>query len=202
MVWGSKIVEPCFEAKPDWWVDVELAKRLGIDPAIVAPADQETDAAMLVAEAQVMLPDGSGWEPLAQVSAEDIEKYGLTCEPHDGRVPLEELHAKGGYQVPRSEGDALEWCALADFKADPEGCPVDTATGKLEVFSRALVERMDNYGTTPIDPIPTVHAGRAGLRGEPSATARPSRARARTPSRCSASTWRARPTRPCPTSRA
>ena len=154
VVWGSKIVEPCFEAKPDWWVDVELAKRLGIDPAIVAPADQETDAAMLVAEAQVMLPDGSGWEPLAQVSAEDIEKYGLTCEPHDGRVPLEELHANGGYQVPRSEGDALEWCALADFKADPEGCPVDTATGKLEIFSRALVERMDNYGTTPIDPIP------------------------------------------------
>ncbi len=153
-IWGSKIVEPYYESKPDWWVDVELGKRMGVSMDVIAPCDYETDQAMMFAEATVMREDGSDYEMLAEVTEEDVAEFGLTCEPHAGRVPLRELKESGGYQVPRYAGDPFKWTAYADFSHDPETNPVDTATGKLEIFSRALADRMDNFNTTPIDPLP------------------------------------------------
>lgn len=153
LIYASKVIEPYFEAKSDWWMYLELADRLGIDTEILAPEDPEIDTHMMIAEAQVICEDGETLENLAAVTAEDIEELGLPMEPQEGRVPLKEIAAQGGYQVERSANDNFGYVALSAFREDPVANPLDTASGKLEIFSRTLVDRYANYRTTDIAPI-------------------------------------------------
>jgi anaerobic dimethyl sulfoxide reductase subunit A len=154
IVVAAKIIEPLFEAKTDWYLEQELAKRLGIDEKLVASEYQDWDYAMKVVHATLAEKDGSKTN-LASITAEDITDLGLppVVEPQEGKVPIKELYATGGYQVERSEGDGYDFTALASFYADPAANPVPTRTGKFEIFSRQLVERAANYNTTHLDPI-------------------------------------------------
>ena len=44
---------------------------------------------------------------------------------------------------------------MEEFIADPVANPLNTATGKLEIFSRAVVDNFDVFHTTPKNPIAT-----------------------------------------------
>jgi anaerobic dimethyl sulfoxide reductase subunit A len=149
---ANKVIEPYFESKPDWWIDKELARRLGIDESLVVPPDPTIDYAMMVAKGTVVDKEGKK-QNLAAVTAEDIADLKLTVEPQDGLVPIKELFASGGYQVERFEGDGFDYTVYADFYKDPEANPAPTATGKFEIFSRALADRAANFRTTVLEPI-------------------------------------------------
>lgn len=153
LIYAQKVVEPCFEAKPDWWIDRELCKRLDMDSSVLMPETPESNAATRIATAQVMKEDGSETENLAQVSEEDIKEFNLLCEPHDGRVPFKDIVAYGGYQVERHPDDPFVESALSKFRKDPEANPLKTESGKLEIFSRSLEERMSVYHTTYVGPL-------------------------------------------------
>jgi anaerobic dimethyl sulfoxide reductase subunit A len=77
----------------------------------------------------------------------------LPVEPQEGVVPIKDLYKQGIYQVERSAGDGFQYTALADYYADPVANPLKTATGKHEIFSRALVNHQNNFNTTKLDPI-------------------------------------------------
>jgi anaerobic dimethyl sulfoxide reductase subunit A len=155
LIYMNKIVEPMFEAKHDRWVAEELAKRLGVDATTIWPISEKQMLFNEVAGAEVITPDGSGFEPLVTITADDIAEWGVEGEPQQGRIGLKEFQEQGIYQVKVAPGDQFSYIALKEFREDPEGHPQDTASGKLEIHSQAYADYIDKIGFTKISPIPT-----------------------------------------------
>jgi anaerobic dimethyl sulfoxide reductase subunit A len=154
IIFGQKVIEPLYEAMPDWWMHKELCKRLDMDYAVLGPDNPEQNAPTQIAETKVMKTDGSEMEYLAAVTEADIEKWGILAEPHEGRIPFEEIAKTGSYQIERSEGDPYLFYGYKDYVDDPVANPVKTRSGKLEIFSRNLEEIIKTYNTTYVDPLP------------------------------------------------
>ncbi len=146
MFWDSQVVEPIFEAKDDSWMEVELAKRLGIDPLVIEPIPLKQQIFNQIAGATVVTEDGVTYEPLATITAADLETLGVDGAPQTGRIPILELKQQGVYQVPRAPGDNFGYIAYQAFREDPEANPLPTVSGKLHIHSQALVDDIAAYG--------------------------------------------------------
>jgi anaerobic dimethyl sulfoxide reductase subunit A len=153
VIWYNKVTEPLFEARDCQWIEMELAKRLGLNPADIYPFDRKQQVFNQIIGATVVLPDNSGTEPLVTITAEDIAALGVQGEPQTGRITLAELMEKGVYQVPRSPGDAFTFISGKGFRNDPEANPLKTATGKFEIHCQPLADQIAAYGFTKIAPI-------------------------------------------------
>lgn len=154
LIWARQVSQPLFEARDDEWIAVELGKRLGVDPAQVAPLSPQQQVYNRLAGAWVLKEDGSEKEPLLTISAEEIAALGAVGEPQQGRIPLAELREKGIYSVPRAPGDKLGYIAHAAFRADPTANPLPTPSGKLEIYCTDIVDFVKNSGFSEIAPIP------------------------------------------------
>jgi anaerobic dimethyl sulfoxide reductase subunit A len=155
---SSQVTDPLYEARPENWMDRELAKRLGLDPDIVDPVPSKQQAFNQIAGASVMADDGSGYEPLVTITAADIDELGVEGEPQTGRISYKELVSKGVYQVPRSPGDNFGFISNKEFREDPEANPLGTASGKLEIHCQPLSDKIAAYGfTKDLPPIPQYH---------------------------------------------
>lgn len=152
-VFAQKVVDPPGEAKEDLWIEKELAKRWGIDPKIVQPLSTKQMAFNELLGAEVILPDGSGYEYLVSVTEDDLIQLGVEGKAHSGRIPIKEFLKTGVYQVPRSEKDPFGFVAYEDFRQNPEENPVDTPSGKFEIYCSALPQKFKNFGLTEIAPI-------------------------------------------------
>jgi len=105
-----KLVEPPGEAKSDYRICTELAERLGIGEAYSEGRDERAWVAWLLDELRhTRFPD---IPTLDEFLASNLGAY---------RVPVEQ--------------PAI---ALAEFRADPAAHPLDTETGKIEIFSPKL----------------------------------------------------------------
>ncbi len=107
-----KLVEPPGEAKSDYRICAELAERLGFGEAYTEGRDER------------------GWVEWC------LEKYRETRFPE---LPcLEELLETnvGVYAKPVTQPAV----GLADFYADPEQYPLETPSGKIEIFSKELYD--------------------------------------------------------------
>jgi anaerobic dimethyl sulfoxide reductase subunit A len=155
LIWARKVVDPLFEAKDDDWINAELGARLGFDPEILSPLTPEQIAFNQLAGCWVLKSDGVTRETLVTITADDIAEMGVEGEPQTGRITVAEFMEKGIYAVPRSEGDKFTYIAHQAFREDPENNPLKSATGKLEIYSQALVDDIKNRGFTEIRPIPT-----------------------------------------------
>lgn len=149
----TKVVDPLYEAKDDSWMEIEIAKKLGIDPNEFAPLSDEQKLFNQIAGAQVITEDGSGYEPLVTITEQDIKDFGVEGTPQKGRITYKELKEKGVYQVPRSPGDAYDNIDYQDFIEDPEKNPLDTVSGKFQIHSQELADTIKAYGWNEIDPI-------------------------------------------------
>lgn len=149
-----QIIEAQFEAKDDAWIVTEVAKKLGVDPMEVFPVSKEQQIYNQLAGAKVMKEDGSGYEPLLTITAEDIKQLGATGEPQTGRITYQEFKEKGIYQIPRYDGDKLEFTSFEDFLADPVANKLDTPSGKFEIYCKSLADEIEKVGFTTKSPIP------------------------------------------------
>ena len=107
-----KLVEPPYETKSDYRICAELANRLGIGEQYTQGRDERAWTAWI------------------------IEQYRQTRFPN---IPsLDEFEASniGVYARP-VEQPAI---AFADFRADPQGHPLQTPSGKIEIFSKKLYD--------------------------------------------------------------
>lgn len=154
LIWAQHVIDPLFEAKSDMWIAVELAKRLGLNAEEVCPISEEQQLFNRLAGAQVLKEDGKTWEKLLTITAEDIAEMGVEGEPQTGRITLAEFREKGIYQVPRRPGDNYEYVHLAEFRQDPEKHPLNTTSGKLEIYCQAIADHVRNCGWSEISPIP------------------------------------------------
>jgi anaerobic dimethyl sulfoxide reductase subunit A len=99
-----------------------------------------------------------GYEPLVTITAQDVAalaEEGITVKPQQGKVPLSEFKTTGIYQVMRQPGDNFGFIAYKEFREDPVKNKLTTATGKLEIYSQALVDKIKAFGWTEVRPIPT-----------------------------------------------
>ncbi|MBT7074796.1 MAG: molybdopterin-dependent oxidoreductase [Anaerolineae bacterium] len=154
-IWAQNIVDPLYEAKDDEWIAVELAKRLGLDPAIVTQQTPEQKVFNQLKGSYVVKSDGVTKENLLTITADDIAEMGVEGEPQEGRISIKEFRETGVYTVARKEGDKYEYIAHKAFRADPEANPLNTPSGKLEIHCQSIVDFVKNSGFNEIDPIPT-----------------------------------------------
>ena len=154
LIWTSQIIEPMWECVDDDWIDEEVGKRLGLDPAEINPLPLKQQIFNRIAGATVMKEDGSGYETLATITAADLQALGVEGEPQEGRIPIMEFKKNGIYQVERYIGDNYGYIAYEDFRKDPDEFPLTTESGKIEIHCQALVDRIYNFGWSEIRPIP------------------------------------------------
>ncbi|MCE7792929.1 molybdopterin-dependent oxidoreductase [Salipaludibacillus sp. CUR1] len=150
------VIDPLFECKDDAEITTEIGMKLGFTAeevyGDVSPRQQLFNQ---IAGAQVINKAGTDYEPLVTITNKDISEWGVEGEPQKGRITISELEEKGVYQVERKPGDNYGYIAQEAFRKDPEANPLETATGKLEIYSEALAEYVKGIGFTEIDPIPT-----------------------------------------------
>ena len=150
----SQVVPPVFEARDcGYWLERELAKRMGLDPDDVYPVTPAQQVFNQLAGAKVISKDGSTYEPLLTITADDIQAMGVEGEPQQGRITLSEFKEKGVYQVERKPGDSYIHTPGMAFREDPEANPLSTASGKLEIHCQALSDKIAAYGFSTIPPI-------------------------------------------------
>ena len=175
LTYCSHVIEPLFEARSDYEINRDLAVRLGFDPDELEITEEEIFAnqlqgAKVIRETGFSKLVGAGqagpggattedvedpdYEKLLTITAQDWAELGFPDrEPQQGRIPLAQFLKDGIYQVPRKEGDNFGYIALQAFVEDPVNCPVNTESGKLEIYCRRLAEVVDLYGSYSISPI-------------------------------------------------
>jgi anaerobic dimethyl sulfoxide reductase subunit A len=153
VIWYSQVTQPLFEAKDTQWVESELAKRLGLDPSKLYPISRKQQAFNQLAGATVIKPDASGYEPLVTITADDIAGLGVEGKPQAGHISMQDLFAKGLYQVPRAADDKFGFIAGAAYRSDPVKNALKTASGKLEIHCQALSTKIAAYRLSTVPPI-------------------------------------------------
>ena len=118
-----KLVEPPGESKSDYRICAEIAGRLGIGEAYTEGRDERQWVAWV------------------------LERYRQTRFPDLPTLDEFEASSIGVYANPVTE-PAI---ALADFRVDPDLHPLNTPSGKIEIFSKALY---DMQRPDEIPPIP------------------------------------------------
>ncbi len=154
MLFYSQVTQPLYEAQDEYWINRELAKRLGLDPEVVDPLSLKQRAFNTIAGSKVIKADASGYETLVTITADDIAKWGVDGKPQDGRISLSDFQAQGEYQVARAPGDNFTYINGKAFRDDPVKNPLKTASGKLEIYCQALSDQITAYGWTTVPPIP------------------------------------------------
>lgn len=164
-IYYQQITDPLYEAKDDFWIERELAKRWGLNPDIIDPVPLNQQVYNQLAGAKVIKENGSDYETLLTITEEDIKRMGAKGKPQTGRISLKELEEKGIYQLKRTPNDKLGYIAYEKFVKDPVANPLKTETGKLQIFSQKLSDSVTNYGWTKLPPIPQYHPPVEGVEG-------------------------------------
>ncbi len=155
MVAYQQIIDPLFEAKSDQDIACELAEKLGIPAAEVYPFDVKQQYFNQLATMEVCDEDGKTYVPAVSITQEDIDALGVEGEPQEGKLAYQEMKELGVYQVKRSPGDNYGYIAFKDFVEDPEANPLETASGKLEIYCQTLADTFSAMGWSSVTPIPT-----------------------------------------------
>lgn len=148
-----------YDVKSDQWVCEQLLERLGYNPKDVFPLSENQAFFNKLANTTVADADENE-TPLVTITAQDIERWGVEGKPQQGLIGLEELRKKGIYQVERKFGDAYTHIAYKDFIDDPEGNPLDSESGKFELYCQAKADALNlvSFDGEQYKPYPTYHA--------------------------------------------
>ncbi|AFQ45929.1 molybdopterin-dependent oxidoreductase [Desulfosporosinus meridiei] len=153
LIYYSQVTEPLYETKDDNWIDLEIGKRLGFDPKKLDPLSEKQKVFNQLAGSTVIKEDGSGYEPLVTITAEDIAELGVDGTPQQGRIGYKEFKERGIYQVPRAPGDKYGYIDYKKFIDDPEKNPLGTESGKFQIHSQALADNIKAFGWSTLAPI-------------------------------------------------
>lgn len=152
--WADRIMEPLYESKPETYIAEELAKRLDVDPASVnTMSDAERTYYSLAGSMYMTDQKTAAYSPLLTITQGDLDELGVEGSPQEGLMGVGEFKEKGFYKVARSKDDALTCHPWAEFYEDPEGSPLQTSTGKFEIYCPALSGYINSLGFSTISPI-------------------------------------------------
>ena len=138
----STLGESPYESHTDRWICEQLLERLGYNPTDVYPLSEKQVYFNKLANTEFFNEQGES-SPLFTITQEDIDSMGVDGKPQQGVVDLSEVQEKGVYQVERHFGDGYTYIAYEDFIADPEGHPVDSASGKFEICCQSKADKFN-----------------------------------------------------------
>lgn len=125
-----------------------------MDRNVLRPVSEKQLIINMVAASQILSEDGENFENLVSITEEDLAELGVEGQPQEGRVPILDFKRDGIFTIERSVGDGLDFIALKPFRDDPEANPRPTASGKLEIYCQAAVDKVKEFGFKEISPIP------------------------------------------------
>lgn len=162
LMWTSQVCEPLFECKSDIEIALELADRLGVDKQALCPGSDAQLVYNTVAAAKVLNENNVDWDNLVTVTEQDLEDLGVEGEPQEGLIPIQEFKRQGIYTIERHADDGRNFVPLQAFREDPENNPVKSASGKLEIYCQAAVDKAKAFGFKEIAPIAKYHPATEG----------------------------------------
>ena len=133
------------ESKSDREIAALVAEKLGIDYEALNKKSDDQRWFELMSGAVIMgyFDDGNPM-PIAEVTQEDLDRYGVEVDLHPGLMPFEEYLDKGVYRIERFEDDKFVNIAFKEFCEDPEAHPLETTvSGKLEIYCQAKSDWYD-----------------------------------------------------------
>lgn len=152
---STQVYEPLYEAKSDRWIAAELLKRLGYKETDLYPISEKQEFFNTIANTTVVEEDGKTFVPLVTITEADLAEWGVKGKLQQGKIGLKDFIERGVYQIERKPGDKIGYIAYENFVKDPEANPVKTASGKFEIHSRTLADKVNGVGYSKIQPIPT-----------------------------------------------
>lgn len=116
LIMCEKAIEPLHNSRPAYEMCTEIAKRLGVEQEFTEGRDLE------------------GW---ARYLQDEVNRQALPELP-----TFEEMKQVGVYRYHDPAGLTV---ALRDFRSDPQANPLDTPSGKIEIFSSELWQMADTW---------------------------------------------------------
>ncbi len=114
-IYLSPVVDPLFECRDGWDMCVELSKRLGVEQEFTEGRTKQEWVAKVYEDSRVAFAE-KGLPPLPS---------------------QEEMKLQGVYRASRPKGAGI---AFKDFIDDPVANPLETPSGKIEIFSQKFYE--------------------------------------------------------------
>ena len=162
----EKAIEPLHESKSDSEAVLAIAEKLGLAEKLMmywcypenvdisaGPINLNEEFSMFAGATQT-LDDGSEDFVFGPPSFEALKKRSYTLGGCEAHLPFEEFLEKG--YLPARFKDEEEWKAdpvgMRAFYEDPEGNPLKTPSGKIEIYSTAIANTWGDDGERP--PIP------------------------------------------------
>ena len=176
-MFNRPVVEGFYEAKSDYEIGRELCKRLGLDADTVFAYDPklqwfsawqhtnvQVDGPALMPEATDEEKAQQVWKPVVTLTEEDFERYGMTGEPQEGMISLDQALADGVWQPGVGGDSGRSFLGFKDFIEDPEAHPRPTTSGKFEIYCQARADRVAamNYATEEFKPYAVWCIGKNG----------------------------------------
>ena len=159
-IWCDHVIDPLYEAKYEGEIAEEIAKRLGIDPKVVNPLSVEERGYSTVRDAVITGPSYEEPQPLLTITQEEIDELfpGAQGEPQEGMFSFEEVRKAGIVKAPMSD-DTVYPLPFAKFIADPGANPLETESGKIEIYCQTLADKINAVGYSTIYPVGVYQIG-------------------------------------------
>ncbi|MDR1014004.1 MAG: molybdopterin-dependent oxidoreductase [Coriobacteriales bacterium] len=154
LIMGTNAFPQFYECKDDIEIYFTLCDALGFGEDIAPRTSVKQNMFEQLGNAQVIKEDGEEYETLFTITQEDIDKYEVNFEPQEGRTSFADFMETGIYRVERRPDDNFLAVPLEDFVKDPEANPLETPSGKLEIYCQSLADWYDLCQLHDIDPIP------------------------------------------------
>lgn len=126
----ERSIEPLWDTRDGWDMAVDLAKKLGVEEEFTEGRTKEDWIAKIYAD-----------------TVKAVEEAGGTMPSH------EEMKKQHVLRISRGPGEGI---AYEDFRADPEANPLETPSGKIEIFSQKFYEASQELTLAEGDRLPAL----------------------------------------------
>ena len=161
---APQLIEPLWDSKSDREIVTGVLEKMGIAAKDAYSMSEKAGWFRRFFGCWTYAEDGQTKVPLVTITQEDIDNSGVKDElteagfeavPQEGLISYQDLIRAGVYSVPRKEGDNFGHIAYQAFREDPEANPLETESGKLEIYCKALQDMVNGFGFTKIEAYPT-----------------------------------------------
>ena len=141
-----QVIGPLYDTKDDREIAIEIGRRLGLSEDQLAELYPKTEKQLWFEQmTQASVFKDGAYVPIATVTQEDIDRYGVDYEPQEGLIPFEQLIDEGVYRVVREEDGSScpGGIAYQAFIDDPDVYALTSRSGKFEIYCQQLSDWYD-----------------------------------------------------------
>jgi anaerobic dimethyl sulfoxide reductase subunit A len=148
VVVATAVCDPLYEARTDQQYLYDLAGKLGLDPDEMFPISEAQQFYNILAGTKVKNVTNTEFETLFTITQEDINAWSVDGKPQEGRIALKTVLETGIYKIKREPSDAYTYYGYQNFIKDPVSAPLNTPSGKFEIYSQTKADTINAIGAT------------------------------------------------------